>query len=80
MRNIIITSARIKKEIIILCVSFMAALGLNIYSIIKYKTEWAELFGQFHTVLFIGLVIYLLVALFRVLFWVISQRLDKRGE
>lgn len=77
MKNITITSAQIKKEIIILCVSLFAALGLNIYSIVKYKTVWAELFGQFHTVVFIGLIIYLLVALFRLIFWAISRGLNK---
>ena len=80
MKNITITSTQIKKEIILLCVSLIAALGLNIYSIIKYKTAWAELFGQFHTVIFIGLIIYLLVVLFRLLFWGISRGMNKKKE
>ncbi len=80
MKNITITSTQIKKEIILLCVSLIAALGLNIYSIIKYKTAWAELFGQFHTVIFIGLIIYVLVALFRLIFWGISRGMNKKKE
>lgn len=78
MKNIIITPAQIKKEIIIFGISFMAALGLNVYAIIKYQTAWAELFGQLHTVIFIGLIIYLLVALFRLLFWVLFNRSLKK--
>jgi uncharacterized membrane protein len=77
MKDIIITAAQIKKEIILFLVSLVAAIALNVYSIAKYKTDWAELLGQLHTVFFVALVIYLLVVIFRLILWGFSRLMQK---
>lgn len=73
MKDIVIPSKRVKKELIILVVSLIAALILNIFSIIKYETSWAELFSQLHVVLAVGIVIYLLVLFFRLLYYGVAR-------
>jgi Ca2+/H+ antiporter len=78
MQNITITGARIKKEIIIFILSFIAAMGLNIYSILKFKTEWNELFSQLYVVILLAIVIYILVLVFRLMFWGITRLIQKK--
>jgi hypothetical protein len=78
MKDIVIPSKTVKKELVILFVSLAAALILNIYSIIKYKTSWTELFSQLHVVLAVGLVIYLLVSFFRLIFAAFNRLLSKK--
>jgi len=68
MKDIVIPSGVVKRELLILLVSFVSAFLLNIFSIIKYKTAWGEIFSQLHVVLVLTVVIYILVALFRWLF------------
>lgn len=77
MKDINITGTQIKKEIIIFLISLLAAIGLNVYSIVKYNTDWAELLGQLHTVIFIALIIYLLVAFLRLILRGISRLMQK---
>lgn len=68
MKDIIIPGKVIRKELVILMVSMVAAVLLNVFSIIKYKTAWAELFSQLHVVFAVGIVIYLLVVIFRLVY------------
>ncbi|QGY47407.1 hypothetical protein GM418_28195 [Maribellus comscasis] len=77
MKNITITAARLKKEAIILLVCFFAAVGLNIYAISKYKTDWSELISQLPVVLGITFLIYFLVLLFRLVFLAITKLIQK---
>ncbi len=65
MRDIVIKAATIRKELIVFSVSLVAALLLNVYSIVTYKTAWIELYSQLHVVIAVGIVIYLLVLIFR---------------
>ncbi len=67
MRDIVIKAATIRKELIIFSVSLVAALLLNIYSIVSYETAWKELYSQLHVVIALGIVIYLLVLFFRLI-------------
>jgi hypothetical protein len=81
MRDLVIPAKTIKRELAVLLVSFAAAFLLNIYSIIKYKTAWGELFSQLHVVIAVTLVIYLLVVLFRFIISPIFRLLKhKRGR
>lgn len=66
MKDIIITSKRLKKEIYILSTCFIIAFLINIFSIIAFKTPWYEIFTQIGYVLVITLILYLLVAIVRV--------------
>ena len=67
MRDIVIPSMVIKRELIILVLSLVSAFLLNVYSIIKYGTSWKELYSQVHVVLGVALLIYVLVFLFRII-------------
>lgn len=69
MKDIVIPGKVVKRELAILLVSFVAALLLNLFSIIGYKTAWTELFTQLHVVVVVAVVIYILVVLLR---WIFS--------
>ncbi len=77
MKDLIITSARLRKEGIILLFCFLVSLGLNIYSISRYNTDWSELISQLPVVLGITLILYLLVLLFRLVFLGITKLIQK---
>jgi len=65
MKDITITSSRIKKELYIFLILFFIAFLMNVYAIIVYGGAWAELFTQLHFVLVLALIFYLLVVLTR---------------
>jgi hypothetical protein len=68
----------IKKELLILVVCLIAAIGLNIYAVSKYNTDWSELFGQMHIIGLIGLVIYGMVVFFRIVAWLLIRLIIKK--
>ncbi len=78
MKDITITGKRIKKELIILAVSLVAAFILNIYAISKFNTNWNELISQLHFVLLIAGIIYILVLVFRLLFLGMKRSIQKK--
>jgi FlaA1/EpsC-like NDP-sugar epimerase len=63
MKDIVINALRIKRELRILLINMSIAFTLNIYSIIKYKTEWIEILSQLHIVIILGLLIYVFSSL-----------------
>jgi len=63
MKDLIIPATRIKTEIYKLLIFFVIANILNIYAIIRFETQWREIFTQFHWVLILTGVLYL-VSLF----------------
>ncbi len=67
MKDIIVTGKRIKIELIKLLVFFSIAMGLNIYSINNYETDWSELLSQFHIVLIITIILYSVSLIFLLL-------------
>ena len=78
MKDITITASRIRKELIILIICFVAAFGLNIYSIAKFETDWSEILGQLHVVLGITIIIYLVVAFIRFIYSGLSRWMQKK--
>ncbi|NLX80499.1 MAG: hypothetical protein GXZ03_02905 [Proteiniphilum sp.] len=60
MKDITITSKRLKKESTIFIVCFIIAFIINVVSIFIYKTSWFELFTQIGYVTIISIVLYLL--------------------
>jgi hypothetical protein len=44
----------------------LAALGLNIYAIAAYKTQWSELYTTWNITLAIAVAVYLLIAALRI--------------
>lgn len=77
MKDIIITSKRLKKEIYILSTCFIIAFLINIFSIIAFKTPWYEIFTQIGYVLVITLISYLLVAIVRVIAILIKKMITR---
>lgn len=60
MKDITITSKRLKKESTIFIVCFIIAFIINVVSIFIYKTSWFELFTQIGYVTIISIALYLL--------------------
>jgi len=77
MKDIIITSKRIKSEIRIFAVCFIIAFIINIVAIIIYKTHWVEVFSQIGFVTVIAFSLYMLLLFLRIIFYLI-RRLFKR--
>jgi len=73
MKDILITPKQLKKELLYWFLSLAMAVLLNIYSIIKYQTSWLEMVTQAGYVLVLSLVIYLILALGRILVIVIKK-------
>ena len=67
MKDVLISSRRIACELWIFVGCFLFALALNIFSIIKYKTEWKELLTTLHITLALAIVIYVLLGIVRLL-------------
>ena len=67
MKDVLISGGRMARELRIFLGCFVLALGLNIFSIIKYKTEWKELLTTLHITIAVGIILYLLLAILRFL-------------
>lgn len=77
MKDIVIKSKQIKRELYIALAAFAIAIMLNIYAILKYKTQWTELFSQLGYVLALSVVIYLLALVVRLVVLAIRKLLKK---
>jgi glucan phosphoethanolaminetransferase (alkaline phosphatase superfamily) len=73
MKDLVITSRRLKKEIYFLSACFTAAFLINIFSIITFKTPWYEMFTQIGYVVVITFILYLLVAMIRAVVFLIKK-------
>jgi len=65
MKDIIIPGRRITRELLILIGCIVIALVVNIYAILKYKTEWKELVTTLHITIALGVVIYIVLGISR---------------
>lgn len=73
MKDIVISAKRIKKEGYILLICFALAFMTNIISIILFKTPWYEIFTQIGYVIVITVTLYLLVAFFRFIIYLVNK-------
>jgi hypothetical protein len=78
MKDIIIPVQRQKKELRILLICFACSFLLNIAAIIIYKTSWAEVITQLGYVFIIALALYVLIAIIRLIIYLISTLFKKR--
>jgi len=78
MKDIIIPVQRQKKELRILLICFACSFLLNIAAIIIYKTSWAEVITQLGYVFIIALAFYVLIAIIRLIIYLISTLFKKR--
>jgi len=65
MKPIIIKPKQLKKELYFWLTAFGIAFLLNIFSIIKYQTNWKEIVTQSGYVFALSIIIYLVIVLFR---------------
>ncbi|HBT85814.1 MAG TPA: hypothetical protein DEB12_07905 [Porphyromonadaceae bacterium] len=73
MKELVISSKRLKKEVLIFVISFAIAFITNIFAIIKFKTPWYEIFTQIGYVLIITLSIYFVVIFVRFIIFLIKK-------
>lgn len=67
----------IRREIYILLGCFVAAFLVNVGAIIAYDRPWVELVSQIGFVFFITGGIYVLLAVFRLLVWLVAKIFKK---
>ncbi|MGQ1784812.1 MULTISPECIES: hypothetical protein [unclassified Saccharicrinis] len=67
MKDIVLKGTSVRKELRILLIVFLIAFGLNIYSIITYKTLWGELLTSLGFVAILAIIFYLIVGVIRLL-------------
>jgi len=65
MKDVVISKNFITHELRIYGVCLVVALFVNAYSIIRFKTEWKELFTTLHISLAVALVFFATFALLR---------------
>jgi len=67
MKDIIISAKRIKTELITLAVCFLIAFATNVGAVIAYKSPAIEVLTSLHYVLIATVVLYILVAVIRII-------------
>ncbi len=65
MKDIVISAQRVIRELLIFIGCILAALVVNIYSIVHFKTQWTELFTTLHITLALALFFFAVLALLR---------------
>ena len=65
MNDIVISGRCILREVQIYACCALAALLVNVYSIIRFKTEWKELITTLHITLVLALFFFVFIALLR---------------
>lgn len=73
MKDLTISSKRIKSEMRTWFFCFFTALLINICAIINYKTNWIEIFSQLHIILLLSIVIYLFLGVIRIVARLIAR-------
>ncbi len=73
MRDIVIPSHVVRRELIIMLVCFLASFCTNIGAVIAYHKSWTEIFSQIGYVVVIGAVFYVLLWVIRVICLIIRK-------
>ena len=79
MRDIVIKSGTVKRELFVFLVCFVFAFLMNAFAINRFGTAWSELFTQLGYVMVIAIVVYLLLAIVRTIICLIV-RLFRGGK
>lgn len=79
MNDITIKAKTIKHELWIFLGIFIISFGLNIFSIIHYKTNWSELFTHLHIVILIAIFFYCVILGVRLLYGLLSNLFRKKA-
>ena len=73
MKDTIITALQKKREIAYFFICIGLAFLLNVYAIIRYDTEWKELWTQLPWVLIWGCALWVIWLVFRWVFWAVVK-------
>ncbi len=79
MRDIVISSKRIRTELFTLLICFIVANLLNLYAIISYSTPFVELLTQLGYVFIFSLVLYIVWSLLRIVFYAIKKLVKSKN-
>lgn len=77
MKDIVITSKIIRRELRVWLACFAFAFLLNVVAIVMFNTSWVEAFSQIGYVVVISIVCYAIVAFFRLLVYWVRKALKK---
>ena len=77
MKDIVIKGKWIRRELYFLLLSLGFAFVMNIVGILKHGTEWKELLTQFHIVVFLSFIIYILLWFIRLLIMLVLKPFKK---
>jgi hypothetical protein len=80
MKDVLISGRRILREARIFLGCFVLALGVNIFSIIKYQTAWKELLTTLHITLVVAIVIYVLLGVLRFLVCGLARLFQRKAR
>jgi len=69
MKDIVVKTGVIKRELMLLGVMFVVAFVMNVYAIVVHQGQWSELLSQLHIVVLLTLFLYALVLLIRLVYW-----------
>ena len=69
MKDIVVRSRVIRRELMLLGVMFLVAFLMNVYAIVVHQGQWSELLTQLHVVVLLTLFLYVLVLLIRLVYW-----------
>jgi len=78
MRDITITSKRIKRELIVLLGCLLTAIIINIAAIINYQTSWWEILTQLGYEIVIMFVLYFIILMIRLIVQIIIKIFIKK--
>lgn len=78
MKDIVITGKMIRRELYVLLGCFVVAFLTNVGCIIAYDRPWVELVSQIGFVFFITGGVYVLLAFFRIIVWLIAKLFRKK--
>ena len=77
MKDITIKAVCIKRELWIFLGVFIFCFGLNIFSILHYKTSWSELYTHLYVVVLMSILLYCIIAGARLLIRILSKLYHK---
>lgn len=80
MKDIVISSRRIRIELITLAICFVVANLLNLYAIIAYQTSFVELLTQLGYVFIFSVVLYIAWSFLRAIFYLIKKLVKSKNN
>jgi NADH:ubiquinone oxidoreductase subunit 6 (subunit J) len=79
MKDIVISGRQIIREVLIYVGCILAALLVNVYSILHFNTQWKELVTTLNITLALALVFFAVVAVLRVTVFCCRRLLQKKA-